>query len=99
MELLFVVLGGAVLGLAVRYILPGRDQHGAALVPAIGTLVAAVVWVALTWAGMAWDGGWIWVASFVASAVAAVVADLVLVRVRTASDDAMLARLQHGVVA
>ncbi|MGK9146590.1 hypothetical protein KXS11_03035 [Plantibacter flavus] len=99
MELLFVVLGGAILGLAVRYSLPGRDQHGAALVPAIATLVAAVVWVALTWAGMAWDGGWIWVAAFAASAVVAVVADLVLVRVRTASDDAMLARLQHGVAA
>lgn len=99
MELLFVVLGGAILGLAVRYILPGRDQHGAALVPAIATLTAAVVWVALTWAGMAWDGTWIWVASFAASAVVAVVADLVLVRVRTASDDTMLARLQSGVIA
>lgn len=99
MELLFVVLGGAILGLAVRYILPGRDQHGAALIPAIATLAAAVVWVALTWAGMAWDGTWIWVASFAASAVVAIVADLVIVRTRTASDDAMLARLQQGVTA
>jgi hypothetical protein len=96
MELLFVVLGGAILGLAVRYLLPGRDQHGAALVPAVATLVAAVVWVVATWAGMAWDGGWIWVAAFGAAAIVSVVVDIVLVRVRTASDDAMLARLQNG---
>ncbi|WP_138946727.1 hypothetical protein [Plantibacter sp. M259] len=99
MELLFVVLGGAILGLVVRYLLPGRDQHGAALIPAVATLVAAVVWVAATWAGMAWDGGWIWVLSFGASVVVSVVVDLVLVRVRTSSDEAMLTRLQQGVAA
>ncbi|ROR81348.1 hypothetical protein SAMN06295974_0578 [Plantibacter flavus] len=99
MELLFVVLGGAILGLAVRYLLPGRDQHGAALIPAVATLVAAVVWVTATWAGMAWDGGWIWVLAFGASVVVSVVVDLVLVRVRTASDEAMLNRLQQGVAA
>ncbi|HXH32792.1 MAG TPA: hypothetical protein VNJ54_00095 [Plantibacter sp.] len=99
MELLFVALGGAIIGLAIRYILPGRDQHGAALVPAVATLVAAVVWVALTWAGMAWDGGWIWVATFGVAALATVVTDIVLVRTRTASDEAMLARLRHGVTA
>ncbi|VXB96719.1 hypothetical protein [Plantibacter sp. T3] len=99
MELLFVVLGGAILGLAVRYLLPGRDQHGAALIPAVATLVAAVVWVAATWAGMAWDGGWIWVLALSASVVVSVVVDLVLVRVRTSSDEAMLTRLQQGVAA
>ena len=34
--------------------------------PPIGAGVAAVVWVALTWLGWAWDGGWIWVVSLVA---------------------------------
>jgi len=67
MELLFVVLGGAILGLAARYSLPRRHTYGSALVPAVGAGVAAVVWVALTWLGWAWDGGWIWVVSLVAA--------------------------------
>jgi hypothetical protein len=48
---------------------------------------------------MAWDGGWIWVLAFGASVVVSVVVDLVLVRVRTSSDEAMLTRLQQGVAA
>ncbi|BDZ55962.1 hypothetical protein [Agromyces marinus] len=72
MELLFVALGGAILGLGARYAVPRRRFHGVVLVPAVGTGVAAVVWVALTWLGMPWDGGWIWVVSLVASAAAAV---------------------------
>ena len=71
MELLFVTLGGAILGLAARYALPRRQTHGVVLIPAVGAAVAAVVWVALTWLGFAWDGGWIWVISLVASGVVA----------------------------
>ena len=86
MELLFAALGGALLGLAARYLLPGREGHGSVLVPAIGTAVASVAWVLLTWLGLAWNGGWIWWVSLGAAAVASVAADLVLTRTRTASD-------------
>ena len=86
MELLFVALGGAIVGLAARYFLPGRDCHGAALVPAVGTAVASVVWVALTWLGWEWDGGWIWWVALVLSAAAAVTVD-VLLHVRRAQGD------------
>lgn len=71
MELLFVVLGGAILGLAARYLLPLRHTHGVLLIPAIGAGTAAIVWVALTWLGWAWDGGWIWVVSLVLAGLAA----------------------------
>ncbi|MEC5183645.1 putative membrane protein YeaQ/YmgE (transglycosylase-associated protein family) [Cryobacterium sp. MP_3.1] len=90
MELLFVALGGALLGLAARYALPRRLTHGSVLVPAVGTGVASLVWVVLTWLGWAWDGGWIWWVSFVVAAVAAVVVDVVLGRRREAADLAML---------
>lgn len=96
MELLFVVIGGAILGAIARYSLPHRDQHGAVLVPAVGTAVAAVVWVGLTWLGLAWDGGWIWLASLGAAAVLAVVVDLVVGRRRLRSDAQLLARLTSG---
>jgi len=96
MELLFVTLGGAILGAAVRYILPRRQTQGALLTGAIGASVAAAVWAALTWAGWAFDGGWIWVVSLVAAALVSAAVDIVLGRTRTASDEAMLQRLQRA---
>jgi peptidoglycan/LPS O-acetylase OafA/YrhL len=90
MELLFVVLGGAILGLAARYALPRRHTYGVALVPAVGAGVAAVVWVALTWLGWAWDGGWIWWVSLGASVVVAAIVDLWLGRRRTEHDRQLL---------
>jgi hypothetical protein len=93
MELLFVALGGAILGLAARYLLPRRHTHGVVLVPAVGTAVAAVVWVALTWLGWAWDGGWIWVVSLAASALASVAASWFVGRARERSDAELFERL------
>ncbi|GAA2236967.1 hypothetical protein N1031_11190 [Herbiconiux moechotypicola] len=96
MELLFITLGGAILGLGARYLLPGRERHGVVLVPAIGAGVAAVVWVALTWLGWAWDGGWIWVVSLVVTGLVVVAADLALGRLRAAHDEARLEGLLSG---
>lgn len=95
MELLFIALGGAVLGIAARYALPGRMTHGAVLVPAIGTMVASVVWVALTWAGLAWNEGWIWWVTLGVTALSSVAADVALVRTRTAGDERMLHTLMR----
>ncbi|MRX45392.1 hypothetical protein [Agromyces kandeliae] len=93
MELLFITLGGAILGLAARYAVPRREFHGVVLVPAVGAAVAAVVWVALTWLGMAWDGGWIWVISLVASGAAAAGAAYLVGRRREEDDARTFARL------
>jgi hypothetical protein len=93
MELLFVVLGGAILGLAARYALPRRHTYGSALVPAIGAGVAAVVWVGLTWLGWAWDGGWIWVVSLVAAGLASAASVLVIGPRRERGDAELFERL------
>lgn len=93
MELLFVALGGALLGLAARYSMPGRGAHGAVLIPAIGTAVASVVWVALTWLGLKWDGGWIWWITFAVAGAASVGADILLRRRRSRADQEMLQTL------
>ena len=95
MELLFVVLGGAILGLAARYSLPRRHTYGSALVPAVGAGVAAVVWVALTWLGWAWDGGWIWVVSLAASALASAAAAYLIGPGRQKADAALFERLSR----
>lgn len=95
MELLFVTLGGAILGMAARYSAPHRDTHGAMLVPAIGAVVAAAVWAALTWAGLKFDGGWIWVVSLLAAAIVAAVSGIGLGRTRTKRDSQLLATLAN----
>ncbi|MGR2751338.1 hypothetical protein [Agromyces arachidis] len=93
MELLFVTIGGALLGLAARYAVPRRTMHGVVVVPAIGAAVAAVVWVASTWIGLAWDGGWIWVISLVAAGLASFAAAMVLGPRRERHDAELFAHL------
>jgi ABC-type branched-subunit amino acid transport system permease subunit len=97
-ELLFVALGGAILGLGARYFLPKRHTHGSVLMPAIGMMVASALWVALTWAGLKWNGGWIWWITLVGSAVVVTVVDLVVGRIRTTQDDRLLSTLTKGAV-
>jgi uncharacterized membrane protein YeaQ/YmgE (transglycosylase-associated protein family) len=98
MELLFICLGGAIIGLLARYLLPHRHRHGSMLIPAVGTAFAAALWVALTWAGMKWNGGWIWAITIAATAVVCVVLDLVIGETRKHKDDELLSALSKGAV-
>lgn len=93
MELLFVALAGAIIGGSVRYLVPHRRSHGAALVPAIGTAAAVTVWSVLTWAGWPFDGTWIWVVTLLASAATSLAAALYLPRQRREADVRLLAEL------
>jgi hypothetical protein len=93
MELLFITLGGAVIGLLARYTLPYRHAHGSVLIPAVGAAVAAALWVALTWLGLKWDGGWIWWITLVGTAVVTVGVDLAFGALRSRADDRRLHRL------
>ncbi|WP_394552549.1 hypothetical protein ACDF64_17115 [Agromyces sp. MMS24-JH15] len=95
MELLFVTLGGAILGLAARYLLPRRATYGTILVPAVGAGVAAVVWVALTWLGWAWDGGWIWVVALAAAGVVSALVALLIGPSRERADAELFERLSR----
>ena len=99
MELLFVVLGGAIIGLAGRYLLPNRHTHGSVLIPAVGVVSASVLWVALTWAGLKWNGGWIWWITLLGTALVVAVADVLIGRLRTDADNRMLHQLTRGAVA
>jgi hypothetical protein len=96
-ELLFVAVGGALLGLAARYVVPGdRHTYGVLLTPAIGTAVTSAVWVALLWAGLTFDGGWIWLISLLVGTVAALAVPLVLPARRQAADRALLVELSRA---
>lgn len=93
MELLFIVLFGSIIGLIARYSLPWRSEHGSMLIPSIGAIASAVIWVGLTWLGWKWDGGWIWTVTLIATAVICVVTGLIVGRSRTEADARLLARL------
>ena len=96
MELLFVTVIGACIGAIVRYSLPKRGIYGAFLLPAAAAASTATVWVALLWAGLRFDGTWIWVASIGAGTATALVIALMLPRRRIHSDAAKLAQLARG---
>jgi hypothetical protein len=96
MELVYVTVIGAGLATIMRYVLPGRQAYGVALLPALGAAVTAAVWVALLWAGLTFDGGWIWVISLTAAVVVPTVVAVVLSRGRTASDARELHILSGG---
>jgi len=90
MEILFITIGGAILGAIARYTLPGRLSSGAVVLPAAGAAISAVVWVVLTWFGMKWDGGWIWVLSLLITGLAVAALALWLPRHRAVADEKRL---------
>lgn len=96
MELAYVTVIGAFIGLALRYLLPGRTDYGLFLLPAVGGAVTAAVWVGLVWLGFKFDGGWIWVISLVASGAASILVALLVVRMRRIGDERRLHHLSGG---
>jgi len=97
MELLFVVLISASLGLAARYVIRGRETFGAALLPSLSAAVSTIVWVGLLWAAnWQFDGGWIWVASLVAGPAVALIVGAALPPRRKAADRELLTKLSGG---
>lgn len=94
MEILFVALAGIILGIGAGAALPRHQLRGIALVPAIGGAAASIVWVALTWLGWAWNGGWIWVATLVLAALVSVVGGQLLSVRRERGDIATFVRLK-----
>ena len=93
MELLFVTVLGAGIGFIARYAFPQRRTYGILLLPAIAAAVTSVVWIALLWIGLTFDGTWIWVASLGAAVGASIATALILPRRRDESDAKLLTEL------
>ena len=90
-----MVLGGMLIGLGARYILPGRAVLGIAVLPAAGGATSAAVWAVLTWSGWPYDGTWIWVATFLIGAAAVTGTAFSFSRRRTEADERMLETLSR----
>jgi hypothetical protein len=96
MEIVYVTVVGAGIGILLRYLLPGREVYGVALMPALGAAVTAATWAGLTWLGWKADGVWIWVAALGAATVVPLVVALVLSKRRHAADARELHVLSGG---
>ncbi len=96
MELLFVTVIAAGIGLIVAESLRRRQSYGVLLLPAVDAMVTAAVWVLLVWLGWKFDATWIWVVSLVAGGVVAIVLAIVLPRMRAHADERLMQRLLAG---
>jgi len=85
MQIILAFIVGAVIGVAVHYLAPGRDTRGVALAPMIGAFLSGLVWMILTWAGVGIDSVWLWLSPLVVSWLAWPVVAL-LARTRRAHD-------------
>jgi len=88
MELVLVVTFAGLIGTAVRYILPGRERHGLAMMPAAGVIAGSLGWVLAIWVGLDASGVWAWVLSL-GLALVTVVALGILVPKRRDEADAL----------
>ena len=96
MQILLAFIVGAVIGAAAHFLVPGRGTRGVALGPVIGAAAAGLVWMIVTWAGVGLDSPWLWLSAFVAPAVVAYPALVILSRTRTAHDARERAQLKIG---
>ena len=95
-QLIYAAVIGAFIGVILHYLLPSRHLTGLFLLPAIGAAATCVAWAAAVWAGLKLDGGWIWVVSLGAAAVASLVVGLLVPRVRKITDEQRLHHLSGG---
>jgi hypothetical protein len=70
MEIAFLVVYAAILGLVAPYVGLRSEKYGS-LVPTVSSLIAgAILWTALTWVGMPHTEVWIWIIVMLAMPVA-----------------------------
>jgi hypothetical protein len=93
MELVLVVTFAGLLGLALRYIVPGREHHGFAMMPAAGVILGSLGWLIAIWVGLDSSGVWGWVVSLGLALVGTIALGIVVPRRRTQADKALWAEL------
>jgi len=96
MELVLVVTFAGILGLALRYIIPGREHHGVAVLPATAIGLGSLGWLIAIWVGLDAGGPWGWVVALGLAVVGTVALGLVLPKRRKAADDALWSELTQS---
>ena len=96
MELVLVVTFSGLLGLALRYIVPGREYHALAVMPSAGVILGSLGWLVAIWVGLDASGPWGWVVSLGLALVGTLTLGIVLPRRRKTADDALWATLTRS---
>jgi uncharacterized membrane protein YeaQ/YmgE (transglycosylase-associated protein family) len=60
MEIVFILVYGALLGLLAPYLLSGKEHFGVLLAPALALVFGFVSWTLLTWLGFKYNDYVIW---------------------------------------
>lgn len=68
-----IVFYAIILGLVAPYIFARSEEYGALLPPAIALAVGSVLWSALTWLGLSYTDGYIWIIVMVVMPLAMVI--------------------------
>jgi hypothetical protein len=89
MELVLVVTFSGLVGLLVRYLVPGRATHGLFVIPSVGIVAGSLSWAIGIWAGLAPTSIWPWILSLGISVAASMALAIVLPGKRSAADDAL----------
>ncbi|GAA5150848.1 hypothetical protein GCM10025768_16450 [Microbacterium pseudoresistens] len=93
MYILLALIAACALGVAVHYLMRGRELRGVALVPAVSTAVAAAGYAIGQWAGLGEDNAWLWLISVGGGIVAGVVVAVAVSTARARSDERLRASL------
>lgn len=96
MEIVLALVFGAAIGAALHFALPQRPLRGVALAPVLGTVVAGLAWLALTWVGVGADTPWPWLASVILPGLVTWAVVAALTAARTRHDANERARLGIG---
>ncbi len=93
MELVLVVTFSGLIGLALRYLIPGRAMHGLFVMPATGIIAGSLAWAIAIWVGLDPAGIAAWIIALGIAAAVPTAVGIMLPRRRQAADDALWAQL------
>lgn len=93
MELVLIVTFAGLAGLALRYMLPGREHHGVALLPSLGIIIGSLSWALAIWVGLDAQSVWPWALALGLTVVGVIAGAVVIPRRREEADKALWERL------
>jgi hypothetical protein len=92
-ELVLVVTAAGLIGLTLRYIVPGRTWHGLAVMPAAGVIIGSLTWIIALWAGFERSSVWPWVISLGLTVIGCTVLAIRLPLIRREADEELWSTL------
>ena len=73
MELAFILVYAAILGLVAPYLGIDIKPIGSLVPGAIAVVAGSIIWAVLTWAGLHYDEAWIWLVAMLGMPAAMVI--------------------------